>query len=79
MLHNSGRQLFLLFIATTFYRFYTNGGQTAAGRHVLCGSSSYIAISQIDSELSLSYLMFVSFIKVFTRIRMVSCQGINAI
>jgi len=29
-----------------------NGGQTAARQHVLCGSSSWIAIFQIDSELS---------------------------
>jgi len=35
-----------------------------------------IAISQIDVA---SYLMFVSFINVFTRIRDVSCQGVYAI
>jgi len=29
-----------------------NGGQTSARRHVLCGSSSWIAVFQIDSELS---------------------------
>jgi len=35
-----------------------------------------MAMSQIDVA---SYLMFVSFINVFTRIHYVSCQGVYAI
>ena len=50
-----------------------NGGKTAARQHVSCGSSSWIAMSQIDSGL------FVSIINVFTRIRMVSWREIYAI
>jgi len=45
---------------------YTNGGRTEARRHILCGSSRWIAIYQIDRELL--------FINVLTQVREVSCQ-----
>jgi len=60
-------------------RFIINGERTAARRYILCGSSRYIAISQIDRGLFTSYLTFISIIKLFKQVREVGHQGICAI
>jgi len=55
-----------------------SGGQTAARRKIFRGSSTWIAISQIDSVIAL-YSMVDSFIHVLTRVHEVSYQGVYAI
>jgi len=45
-------------------------------RHILCGSSRQIAIYQID-RVATSYLTFVSFINVFTRLRKAEADPVS--
>jgi len=49
---------FLIFM--WFCTVYSNGRQTTAHRHVSCGSSGWIALSQIDEEF-LPHLMLFYF------------------